>query len=108
MVLKYFTGKEYSWDELDRISHKTKDRGTWLFPALIEFVKMGFAIENVESFDYQKFYEEGESYVRKYYRPVVAGWYTVRSNLLDVKEFIPEYLKTVKNTISLVFGRRAD
>ena len=99
MVLKYFTWKEYSWEELDRMSHKVKDKGTWLFPALIEFAKLGIEIENVESFNYQKFYEEGEPYVRKYYRPVVANWYTKGSNLLDVKGFIPEYLKTVKNTI---------
>ena len=104
MILKYFLPeKEFSFEELDKLSKKEEDKGTWIFPIETELSKMGFEIVNIEEFDYLKFQEKGKDYLYEIYDQEQADWYLQRSNLLNVKELIPEFLDKVELQI-----RKAD
>ena len=97
MTLKHFLPKKnFSWKKLDLISKKEKDLGTWLVPALIWFAKNRFDLMNVERFDYRKFYNDGASYVRKSFSEQAAKWYLEKSNLRDIRRYIPEFLRRIK------------
>lgn len=96
MVLKYFLPeRNFSWKELDRLSKYKKGLGTWYVPALIGFIEMGFKIVNIESFDYKKFYQEGDEYIRKHDSPEIADWCLNHSNVRYVKNDIPKFLKVI-------------
>jgi len=97
MVIKYFLEEDISFDELDRLSRKSPGKGTWTFPALIEMKKMGLRIKNIEPFDYQECSDCGECYVRKAYPAAQANYYIENSNLLEVVDAIPEFLKEVRH-----------
>jgi len=94
MMLAYFLPeREFSWTELDIVSHKVEGKGTWWFPAFVEFEKLGIKTQMVSPFDYQRFYEKGSSYINSITTKEVAQSYIYGSNLLDVKHLIPEFLE---------------
>lgn len=96
MVLKYFLPKRnFDWKELDRISKKERNLGTWLVPVLIWFAKQKFDVINVEQFDYDRYYREGEPYIKKIFPKRAAEWYLKKSNLKSIKRRIPEFLRIV-------------
>jgi hypothetical protein len=94
IMLKYFLPKrDFSWEELDKLSHKTAGKGTWWFPMLLEIEKMGLKTKYIEHFDYQRYLKEGNAYVLAIYGPEAGKWYLEKSNLTEVKGLIPEFLK---------------
>jgi hypothetical protein len=48
------------------------------------------------AFDYARFFEQGDAYVRMLYPKEVAEWYLKRSNLLAVRRLVPNFLKLVE------------
>lgn len=99
MVIEYFTGEVKSWEELDRMTRKSPDKGTWLFPALVAFVRHGFAVVNIEPMDYRRFLDEGEEYLYEIMSPEAAEWYLAHSNLKEVSDDIPAFLETVHHEV---------
>ena len=93
-MLEYFLHHSFSYDELDRLTHRVGSGGTWWFPALTEFHQLGLDTLMISTFDYDKFYREGEPYLRRVYPQEVVNWYIDKSNLLAVKSFIPDYLQS--------------
>lgn len=97
MVLKYFLpDKEYSWEDIDKLTGHIEGKGTWFFPALMKLEKIGFDIHYLDPFDYQKFYQEREKYLYEYFGPVYGKWYVKNSNILDKGKInlIPKFLKS--------------
>lgn len=85
--------RDFSFEQLDRMSQKQPNKGTWWPPMLIEIHKLGLLVKNIESFDYNRFYEEGEAYVRSIYPKDTAQYYLDKSNLNDIKPLIPEFME---------------
>ncbi len=97
MVLKYFLLKRnYTWQQLDRITRKQKNKGTWFMAGLMYLSKLGFDLIDIESFDYLKFYKEGGDYIKKFFPKEIANWYLKYSNPLQERKRIPEFLERVK------------
>lgn len=93
MALKYFLPKsDFSWQELDRMSKKQPAKGTWWFPMIAEFKKLGINSTYIEAFDYQKYFVEGDSYLEAFYGKETATWFATKSNIKDVRNLIPEFL----------------
>ncbi|MBI4212297.1 MAG: hypothetical protein HY540_06635 [Deltaproteobacteria bacterium] len=64
MVLAVFEpDREYSYDELDRISEKSPGKWTWPTAAMLWFLKRGYELQLIEDFDYGAFAEQGEDYL---------------------------------------------
>lgn len=96
MVLKYFLPeRDFSFKQLDKMSHKQPGKGTWWPPMLIELQNLGLAVKCLEAFDYERFYQQGEPYVRSAYPSEVADYYLKRSNLNEIKPLIPDFLRQV-------------
>ncbi len=99
-VLRFFIpNRDFSFDELDQLSKKSEGKGTWWFPMYLELKKMGFDIKEISNFDYEKYYKEGEKYLKEIYTKEQGRWYLEKSNLLDVKKYIPEFLVLVKSVV---------
>ncbi len=95
-LFKYFFDEELSWEEIDKITKTIPGRGSWTMAAYIEMVDRGLEVVNIEAFDYQKFYDEGVSYLKKIYSNKAIEYTLNKSNLLYVKDDIPEFLEKVK------------
>jgi hypothetical protein len=68
MLLKYFMPNlDYSWAELDKLTGKKE--GLWTSPlyGMIQLKQMGFEMIDIGVFDYERFSQEGESYVKERY-----------------------------------------
>ncbi len=64
MILKcYWPNKDFTWEELDRISAKVD--GLWTCPtaSLIWLDDRGFDVQSVEMFEYEKFASDGDDYL---------------------------------------------
>jgi hypothetical protein len=63
-ILKYyFPEREYSWEELDKITNKAPGKWTWPMAGLMYLKQLGLEVKNVELFDYEEFYKRGGEYL---------------------------------------------
>jgi hypothetical protein len=68
MLLKYYTPTlEYSWAELDKLTGKKEGLWTWPLYGMIQLKQMGFDVVDIEDFNYERFSQEGEAYVKERY-----------------------------------------
>jgi hypothetical protein len=96
IILKYFfPDQTYSYEQMDKFTYKTKGKGTWWFPFVLKLKAMGLDIVDVSPFDLAEFYKKGEGYLRSTNRDEIADWILQKSNLLEVKEYIPEFLNKI-------------
>src|SRR5262249_43640645 len=83
-----------TWRQLDKMTHKRPHKGTWWFPMAAELDKLGLNSQIIEYFDYFRFLKEGNDYLNKVFTDEVADYFISKSNLLDVKPYIKEFLKS--------------
>jgi len=96
IILKYFMPeRNFSYAQLDQMSQKMPGKDTWWPPMLIKLQKMGFSVKSIEAFDYRRFYEEGETYVRGIYPEATADYHLNQTNLKEIKPLIPEFLSKI-------------
>lgn len=57
--------------------------------------KFGLEVNCLEGFKCQKFYDEGENWVRGLYRPETAKNYIQQSNLMETRPLVPDFLRKV-------------
>lgn len=64
MVLGFFQPeREYTYEELDRLSKKEPGKWTWPTAAMLWLMQNGFELRLVEEFDYRAFAERGGDYL---------------------------------------------
>ena len=64
MVLKFFRpAEDFSWAQLDAITAKADDIGTWPFAGLTWLCDQGFDVRNIELMDNRRFARDGHSYL---------------------------------------------
>jgi len=96
IILKYFLPEhDFSYEQLDAMSQKQPGKGTWWPALLLKLSKLGIEVIDIEPFDYERFYKEGEAYVRSFYPEGVAKYHLKSTNLNDIKSLIPEFLQKV-------------
>lgn len=94
MILRYFQPtKEFSWEELEKISGKKEGLWTWPTAALIWMKKQGFEVINIEMFDYHEFVTDGEKYLRKFYGEEVGNEQIAHSDIAQEIEYAKQFLK---------------
>ena len=97
MVSKYYLNRDFTWEELDKLTHAIPRKATWTFIGEMEFAKMGLKVTNVEPVDYKKLYQKGVKYLSTIMGEDTYNYYLKKSNIVSVIKFIPEYLKNVKH-----------
>lgn len=95
MVLDYFLHRKLSWDELASFTGYTPGVAAWTVKPLTQLAKMGFDIVMLEPFDYRRYLQEGEAYVRSVFPPEKAAWMLQHTNIRSVQKYIPDFLQTV-------------
>jgi len=104
MILKYFfPEKDFTYEELDKISDKPKDKWTWRCNALVELKKMGLNIKTYSSFDYNDFIKNGADYIRKRYDKEVAekmiGMSDIESEIENTEKMLKENIFELKELL---------
>lgn len=95
-LFKYFFDEELSWEEIDKITKAIPGRGSWTMAAYIELANRDVEVVNIEEFDYQRFYNERVEYLKEIYNDDAIKYTLEKSNLLSVRDDIPEFLQKVK------------
>ena len=95
MVLRHYTDKDMSWEEVDTVTKSIPGHGTWTICGDIELAKHGIHVTNIEPVDYATLHKEGETYLRRVFGEDTANYYLKRSNISSVIADIPEFLRTV-------------
>lgn len=96
-LFHYFFNKHLSWSEIEKITKTENKKGAWTMAAEIELAKRGVEVVNIEPFDYARYYQEGIDYLKGNFDENTVNYYLNKSNLLNVKEDIPIFLKLVKH-----------
>ena len=92
-VLKYFQpNKEYSFKELDEMSAKKEGLWTWQTQMILNLLKVGFDVVDIDDFDISKFVESGEEYLKEKYGNEVAVQQVKNSDIEQEQELYAEYL----------------
>jgi hypothetical protein len=65
MALWYFTGKKWSWKELEKLTGMKKGKWTWSTESLLQLHAMGFEIKEEAAFDVEQFIKHGKKYLIK-------------------------------------------
>jgi len=87
-VLKvYFPNKSFSFSYLDEATAHKRNKLTWDFATLLFLLKKGFDIVYISNFDYKKFSEKGEKYLRHLWRNDVYQFQKEYSNLKQEQNF---------------------
>ncbi|MDO8498142.1 MAG: C39 family peptidase [bacterium] len=94
MVLKYFLpDKDYTIEELDKMTAKKEGLWTWPTQGLISLLKMGFEVVSMDAIDMQAFIDRGVEYIKENYGEEVAQQMDLHSDIRQGQQQYKEYLK---------------
>src|SRR5687768_1824496 len=92
MILGFFDpNKEYSTEELEKITAKQPEKGSWEMPHSIWFAEHGYEIKHYSTFDYQAFKEKGIDYIREAYGEEVSDWQRANSDIEQARSLVDTY-----------------
>ncbi len=95
MLYSYFFGEEYTWEQIEDIARATAGKGTWTFVADSALARRGIVVTNIEPVDYEELHAQGPKYLRSLYGDKMADYYLERSNIAEVIQYIPDFLRLV-------------
>ncbi len=97
MVLKYFwPEKDFSWEELEKITAKQEGLWTWPMAGLLWMQAHGFEVRNIEEFDYEEFAQLGEQYLEEYLGPEVAKTQIEHSSIAQERIIAKKFMEKVR------------
>ena len=97
MVAQHLLGRDYTWEEIDALSHASPPKATWTFPVETAFAKMGLHVRNIEPIDYDRLHKEGLPYLKGLVGPDTYDYFANKSNVESVLHLIPEFIATVEH-----------
>lgn len=95
-IFDYFLRRKMSWREAEAFTGFADGRAPWTILALTKMARMGFDIRMIEPFDYRAYAERGRTYLEERYPQQQLEWQLAHANILDIRPFIPDFLKRVK------------
>ncbi|MDP2599409.1 MAG: hypothetical protein Q8P84_01570 [Deltaproteobacteria bacterium] len=93
MVLHFFTGREWSFEELDKLSGKKPGQWTWPTQSLIWLLDHGYQVKLLEEFDYKDFGKRGRDYLAEKWGEEVAKEQETHSDLVHEQALALEFAK---------------
>lgn len=95
MILKYFLPeRDFSWEELEKMSAKQPGLSTWPQQMLLNLHHMDFDIVMIEGFDGPAFAREGAGYLKRTFGEKVAEWQIMNSDIPAEQEIYKRLLST--------------
>ncbi len=98
-IIEHFTGKVLTWDELEQLTGYKNGIAAWTIKALTELSNDGWDIKMVEPFNYERYYNEGLSYLPEVFTGTEMNWQLKNSNITEMKKYIPVFLRTIDHDI---------
>lgn len=96
MVLKCFRpAEDYSWAQLDAITAKADDIGTWPFAGLTWLCDQGFDVCNIELMDNRRFAREGLPYVVEFLGADIVAASRLGADLSHEQAAAARFVETV-------------
>jgi hypothetical protein len=92
MVNQYYFSQDLTWQQIDKIAHTQKGKGSWTFPMELYLAKKGLQILNIEPVDYELLSVKGPEYIKQVEGNKVGEYYLNKTNLRSVIKYIPDYL----------------
>jgi uncharacterized protein YvpB len=97
MILGYFEPEtEYTIKEIEKITGKVPEKGSWSFDWSIWFVDHGYNVKHYNVFDFKAFKKDGVEYIRQKYGDETADWQLENSDIEHAKSLVDEYLSKVE------------
>ena len=97
MILGYFEPeKNYTIEELEKITDKQPEKGSWEMSFLTWFANNGYEVKHFATFDYTAFKKDGIEYIRETYGNETAEWQLTNSNVEKARNEVDDYLKKVE------------
>ncbi len=81
MALTPLSGREWSFEELDKISQKKTGQWTWPTASLIWLMDQGYEVKLIEEFSYEDFGKRGKKYLEEKWGKEVADAQEANSDL---------------------------
>lgn len=88
-----FPDRDYTWEELDRLTGKRPGLWTWPTTGLLRLREMGLEVVIRESFDYRAFADRGEEYLAEHTGADVAREQAAHSDLPYEREAARRFLE---------------
>ena len=96
MIVQYFwPDKDYSWEELDKITVKVEGLWTWPMAGLIWLQKQGVEVRIIELFNYKRFAQFGGEYLIDEYGEEVGELQIKNSDIEQEKAIAKEFVEKV-------------
>ncbi len=97
MILKYFEpDKDYSVEQLEKITGKQPEKGSWNFQWSIWFTDHGYIVKHYSIFDFKTFMDEGIDYIRREYGNEVADWQEHNTDVELARSQTKDYIEKVE------------
>lgn len=96
MLFDYFLKRQLDWQELEKMSGFKDRTAAWTVTIWERMSRQGFDIRMIEPFDYQRYMEEGESYLRTFFTKDEYDNQVKTTNILEIQSLIPSFLEQIK------------
>lgn len=97
MILGYFEpDTNYTIEEIEKITGKIPEKGSWSFDWSIWFVNHGYLVKHYTVFNFEAFKNEGIDYIRQEYGDETADWQLANSDIEHAQSLVEEYLSKVE------------
>lgn len=94
-IIDYFLGKKMTWQELEDLTGYKSGKAAWSVEALPKLAGMGLDVKMIEAFDYKRYINDGEDYLKTRYDQEQLDWYYQNSNIREMQQWIPDFLKRI-------------
>jgi hypothetical protein len=96
MVIEFFSGDVLSFDELDKITLKIKDKPTWEIAGLLYLVDNNYEVINFNQFNYHEFAEKGAEYIKMNYPQEVYEYQVKNSDITKEQKLATDLVMNKK------------
>lgn len=94
MILKHrWPDKNYTWEELEKITAKVDGLWTWPTAMMLWLADNGFEVHDVETFDYAKLVEKGGDYLVERSAEEVAREQVAHSDMVQEIKYAKQLIK---------------
>lgn len=101
MILAYFEGREYSWEELREITGKKEGLWTWPQHVMVELLGKGYDVVDVEDFDFRAFIQNPLQFLKEQYGEEGAREQVAHSDIEAEKRYAQEFLQHGKQEVRI-------
>ncbi len=96
-IIEYFLHRELSWPELEGLTGYKPGVAAWTVGVLPRMTAMGFDVHMIEPFNYEQYQKDGEKYLEKIYEPEELALYKKISNIIEMRDQLPVFLKHIRH-----------